>query len=57
MQVVMFMWENNTTYQERKAFIEVTLHNSELPSDMRLATSVFEKIKTALKHLKEQEPF
>lgn len=51
------MWENNTTYQERKAFIEVTLHNSELPSDMRLATSVFEKIKTALKHLKEQEPF
>lgn len=57
MKAVMFMWKNGTTYQERKAYIEVTLHNSRLPSDLRLAGMVFEKIKEIMQQMKEQEPF
>jgi hypothetical protein len=48
MVAVLNVWRNQTTYQERKAFIEVTLHNSRLPSDLRLAEAVVNKIKPAL---------
>ncbi|MDD3473383.1 MAG: hypothetical protein PHS86_11415 [Syntrophaceae bacterium] len=57
MQAVMFMWQNGTTYQERKAYIEVTLHNSRSQSDLILANSVFHKIKEIIQQMKEQEPF
>ena len=29
------VWDNETTYAQRRAFIEVTLHNSRNPVDMK----------------------
>lgn len=37
------VWDHETTYAERKAFIAVTLHNSRAPADVRLAQSVIAK--------------
>lgn len=42
------LWDNETTYDQRKAFIEVTLHNSRTENDMRLAEEVISKIKNVL---------
>lgn len=42
------VWDNNTTYNQRKAYIDVTLHNSKNSKDLELAGSVVEKIKAAL---------
>ncbi len=41
------IWNRQTTYAERKAYVEVTLHNSRAVEDLRLATSVFAKISGA----------
>jgi len=46
------VWDEETTYDQRKAFIEVTLHNSRKPRDMRLFQEVGEMIQTALDKLK-----
>jgi len=43
------VWDNETTYEQRKAFIEVTLHNSRKPEDLLLFQEVTEKMQTALK--------
>ena len=34
------IWDNDTTYAQRRAFIEVTLHNSRNPQDLRLTEEV-----------------
>lgn len=39
------LWDKETTYAERKAFIDVTLHHSQKPKDIQLAHAVIEKIK------------
>lgn len=48
MLTVNAVWDNQTTYAERKAFISVTLHNSRAPDDMRLAQAVMKKIEDGL---------
>lgn len=40
------MWNTETTYAERKAFIEVTLHNSRKPEDIELARKIMARIET-----------
>lgn len=42
------VWDNDTTYEQRKAFIEVTLHNSRKPGDMRGFQAVSLMIEAAL---------
>jgi hypothetical protein len=39
------IWNNETTYEMRKAFIEVTLHNSRDERDLSLANQVVDKFK------------
>lgn len=39
------VWNTHTSYAERKAFIEVTLHNSRAEKDLQLAAAVMTKIK------------
>jgi len=51
MQIVNQVWDNETTYAERKAFIEVTLKNSRLPNEMKLFEAVGEKMKRALENV------
>jgi hypothetical protein len=41
------IWDHETTYAERKAFIAVTLHNSRRFDDMQLAGRVMQKIQAA----------
>ncbi len=36
-------WDNDTTYAQRRAFIEVTLHNSRNPMDLERAQEVAQK--------------
>lgn len=43
------LWDRETTYAERKAFVDVTVHNSRAPEDMRLASSVIRKIEERMK--------
>lgn len=38
------VWNTETTYAERKAFINVTMHNSRVPEDMRLAQACMHKL-------------
>lgn len=42
------IWDRETSYAERKAFIEVTYHNSRAAEDMRLASAVAEKFQSAM---------
>lgn len=49
MQIVDRIWDNETTYAERKAFIEVTLKNSRLPNELKLAQRVIYKIQEGLR--------
>jgi hypothetical protein len=42
------IWDKETTYEERKAFIDVTVHNSRRSSDRRLARRVAAKFETAI---------
>ena len=48
MVVVNRVWSNDTTYAQRRAFIEVTLKNSRRPEDVKLFQEVATKIQTAL---------
>ncbi len=44
------IWNTQTSYAERKAFIEVTVNNSRDPADLRLVQAVaakFEAVKRA----------
>lgn len=43
------VWNTETTYAERKAFIDVTVHNSVKPDDFRLASGIMAKIERATK--------
>lgn len=43
------IWDKETTYAERKAFIDVSVHNSRKSDDMRLAHAVIAKISQASK--------
>lgn len=47
MLAVSRIWASQTTYAERKAFIEVTANNSRDPADLRLAQAVIAKIEKA----------
>jgi hypothetical protein len=38
------IWNHQTTYAERKAFIDVTVHNSRDAETVRLARAVIERI-------------
>ena len=49
MIVVNDIWDTQTTYAQRRAFIEFTLHNSRNPQDMRLVAEVNQMIEAALK--------
>ena len=42
------IWDNDTTYAQRRAFIEVTLHNSRNPKDIERAQEVSQKFEVAL---------
>ena len=44
MKQILDIWYNQTTYQERKAFINVTLHNSRDAQDLRLAEMFINRI-------------
>jgi hypothetical protein len=41
------IWNTDTTYAERKAFIDVTVHNSREPEDLRLTSALIWKIERA----------
>jgi hypothetical protein len=49
MVVINKLWDTQTTYAQRRAFIEVTLKNSRKPNDMRLCQEVMIKIQETLK--------
>jgi hypothetical protein len=49
MHIVNRIWDNETTYAERKAFIEVTLKNSRLPNELKLAQRVINKLQEGLR--------
>ena len=38
------IWNHETTYAERKAFIDVTVHNRHSDQNMRLAQSIMDKL-------------
>lgn len=43
------LWDHETTYAERRAFIEVTLQNSRAPEAIQLASNVIRKIEERMK--------
>ena len=42
------IWNNHTTYEERKAFINVSYHNSREMEEVKLATSVVDRIQESI---------
>lgn len=48
MVIVNRIWDNETTFAQRKAFIEVTLHNCRNEHEMRLFDEVQQTIQEAL---------
>jgi len=42
------IWDNDTSYAQRRAFIEVTLKNSENPRDRQLCMEVMHKIQQVI---------
>jgi hypothetical protein len=48
MIIVNKIWNKETTYEMRKAFIEVTLHSSQDRNDLLLANQVVSKFKEAI---------
>ena len=42
------VWDTQTTFEERKGFIEVTLHNSRSLHDTQMNAAVMQKIENAL---------
>jgi hypothetical protein len=51
MKTVNRVWDKETTFAQRKGFIEVTLKNSRNPHEMKLFWEVSNKIQDALKEL------
>jgi hypothetical protein len=41
------IWNTQTTYAERKAFVEVTVHNSRKPEDLRMGQAVMQRFAEA----------
>jgi len=48
MVIINKLWDTQTTYAQRRAYIEVTLKNSRKPSDLELSSEVMQKIQQAL---------
>jgi hypothetical protein len=48
MIAVNHMWDHETTYAERKAFIEVTVHNSRKTQDVWCAKRIAHKVRLIL---------
>jgi len=44
------VWRSQTSYAERKAFIEVCLHNSRDPENIRLTLGLNQKFQRALRN-------
>ncbi len=42
------IWNTQTAYAERKAYIDVTVHNSRKPEDLALATAVVQRFKSTM---------
>lgn len=53
--LVQRVWDNDTTYEERKAFILVTWHNSSDPKDLTLFGILNQKLQKALTELGDYE--
>jgi hypothetical protein len=51
MQVIDAYWDNETTYEERRAYIEVTLHNRREPVLVERAQKVMGNIQRVLQEL------
>lgn len=51
MQAVNKYWDNDTTYEERHAYIEVTLHNSRLPAHMERCQRVLEQLQRIMQEI------
>ena len=51
MVVVNDIWDNNTTYAQRRAFIEFTLHNSRESYVVKLTAEVQNKLQSVLEAL------
>lgn len=43
------IWDNDTTYAQRKAFVAITWHQSKKPDDVKLAMMITQKIEKALR--------
>jgi hypothetical protein len=56
MVAVMRVWRNDTTYAERKAFIDVTMHNRHTEENMLLAAAVSKKFEKALRNAPTNYP-
>ena len=56
MLAVMKIWNHNTTYSERKAFINVTVNNSRKSEDLKLSRTIMAKIHSALADLAPDTP-
>lgn len=41
-------WDKETSFEQRKGFIEVTLHNSRKPSDLAMFEQIARKIQKAM---------
>lgn len=41
------IWDHHTSYAQRKAYIEVTVHNSRDPENIRLSTVIINKFQEA----------
>jgi len=54
MVAVNHIWDTDTTYAERKAFIEVTCNNSRSLQDIDLATGLMQKIQKAVDQIDER---
>lgn len=48
MKAVMHVWRKETTYAQRKAYIDVTVHNSTVRGTLELAQEVVKKFEAAL---------
>lgn len=47
-KIVNHIWDHETRFEERKAFIEVTLHNDRDPEKMRLAAALAKRFEAAV---------
>jgi hypothetical protein len=47
MVIINRIWNRESTYAERKAFIDITLHNRHTTDNLRLAGGLMEKISRA----------